>query len=432
MYRWGKIAGSVSMASRKTSGPDRAPEIELLLACARWPQNQRDQDDIRALFTGERGLKPQQLERFLRLVLHHRLVPLVARNLKASLAEVSLPAEQKAVLDELGQMAAANAYRALRSLAETRRIVLEFGAAGIPVRILKGIPVAQTVFGDLSLRATGDLDLLIPEDLILESDRILRASGYRGLFQVEQFTRRRLDFYRSHWKDIAYQNPDTGYEIDLHWRCFRNSEMPGADLCATHLRETIDFGNFTVTTLPRMETLLYLCVHGTLDGWLYLKSLADVGASVRTMPETDLSALAHLADRYGILPELSAALLLARRYFGMDHWSPWLLDEHAPTVRHILRFAGRSLEKGEFLAERSAIPAMSMAVFELGLRRTFRYRLELLLRVLFRARMWESIPLPDFLFGIYPLLSPFEWVVFRVRQWRGKPPSPPSGVSLSV
>jgi hypothetical protein len=61
--------------------------------------------------------------------------------------------------------------------------------------------------------------------------------------------------------------------------------------------------------------------------------------------------------------------------------------------------------------------------FELGLRRNFRYRFELLLRVLFRARMWETIPLPDFLFGIYPLLSPFEWAIFRLRQWLAKPPS---------
>jgi hypothetical protein len=34
--------------------------------------------------------------------------------------------------------------------------------------------------------------------------------------------------------------------------------------------------------------------------------------------------------------------------------------------------------------------------------------------------MWETIPLPDFLFPLYPLLSPFEWLVFRVRQWSAK------------
>ena len=405
---------------------ERAPELNLLLACTRWPQNETDREQIVSYFT---GLRIPQLERFLQVVLHHRLVPLVSRNLRSSVASLSLSPAQQAIVDQLAQMAAANAYRALRSLAEMRRLLQEFAAAGIPVKVLKGIPLAQTIFGDLSLRATGDLDLLIPEDSILESDRILRAAGYRGLFQVQRFTPKRLAFYRTHWKDIAYENSAIGHQVDLHWRCFRNSEMPGGDLCAAKAETTVDFGNVQVTTLPRMETLLYLCVHGTLDGWLYLKSLADIGAAVRTMPEQELAALAELGTRYGILPELSAALLLVRRYFGMEQWSGRLLAETDATVAHILSFARESLEGGGFLADREEISAGSMMSFELGLRRNFRYRMELLLRVLFRARMWETIPLPDFLFGIYPLLSPFEWIVFRVRQWLDKPPS---SVGLSV
>jgi hypothetical protein len=59
--------------------------------------------------------------------------------------------------------------------------------------------------------------------------------------------------------------------------------------------------------------------------------------------------------------------------------------------------------------------------FEFGLRRNLRYRRELLLRVLYRARMWQTFPLPDILFGLYPLLSPFEWVIFRLRQRWEKP-----------
>jgi hypothetical protein len=148
------------------------------------------------------------------------------------------------------------------------------------------------------------------------------------------------------------------------------------------------------------------------------------------MDRTQLDALAELAAGYGILPELSAALILCRRYFGTDHWSPRLLDADDTTVEHILRFASQSLEQGGFLSGRDAIPAGSMMAFEIGLRRDFRYRMELLLRVLFRARMWETIPLPDFLFGIYPLLSPFEWVVFRLRQWLAKPPA--TSITLSI
>ena len=294
-------------------------------------------------------------------------------------------------------------------------------AQAVSVRVMKGLPLAQTIFGDLSLRSPGDIDLLIDESAIVETDRVLRGFGYEGSFQLDRFSPKRLAFYRSHWKDLVYLHPATGLEVDVHWRCFRNSAMPGATLCAASGNDTVSFGGFQVETLPRMESLLYLCVHGTLDGWLYLKALVDVAAQVREMTEADLDSLARLAESHGVLPELSAALLLVRRYMTMDHWSALLLPESDATVAHILRYADQVLVQGGFLAERESIPITATMAFELGLRKNFRYRFELLLRVLFRARMWETIPLPDFLFGIYPLLSPVEWAIFRMRQWLAKP-----------
>jgi hypothetical protein len=399
------------------AAPPLSPELDLLLLCAQWPP--RGDEDCRSI--RERSSRPLDWQLFLRLVQHHRLVPIVSYRLQACVPEPRSPA-QEAVLTELRQLSSANTFQALRSLAELRRIAQEFERHNIAsVRVLKGLPLAQSVYGDLSLRAAGDIDLLIDEANILDADRALRGLGYRGLFQPDRFSPRRLAFYRAHWKDIAYIHPETGLEVDLHWRGFRNSAMPGNALCAVAAEDHIAFGEFRVATLSRMEALLYLCVHGTLDGWLYLKSLVDVGAQVRDMGEAGLDELATLAAGYGILPELTAALTLVRHYLGMDHWSERLLPESDPTVQHILRYADRNLVQGNFLADRDAIPIATTLAFELGLRRNFRYRRELLLRVLFRARMWETLPLPDSLFYLYPLLSPVEWVVFRLRQRRPNP-----------
>lgn len=404
---------------------DRSPELDLLLLCARWPQRRReDRQHIQELSS-------QQLdwERFVLLVQRHRLVPLVSHNLHASIKDLP-PPELAAVLAELRRLSSQSAHQALRSLGELRRVIRELQSHNISVRVLKGLPLAQSVFSDLSLRSPGDMDLLIDESYIVEADRVLRDFGYRGIFQVDRFSPKRLAFYRSHWKDLAYENPVTGFDVDLHWRCFRNSEMPGAGLCAAGAHETVSFGSFRVDTLPRMEGLLYLCVHGTLDGWLYFKSLVDVAAQVRNMNQRQLNDLASLAAGYDILPELTATLILVRRYLGMNDWSGLLLPQTDPTVEHILRYADHGLVQGGYLGDRESIPIATTMAFELGLRRTFRYRFELLLRILFRARMWETIPLPDFLFGLYPLLSPFEWAVYRLRQWWAKPASTNARLSI--
>jgi hypothetical protein len=139
------------------------------------------------------------------------------------------------------------------------------------------------------------------------------------------------------------------------------------------------------------------------------------------MSSVELDQLATLAGTYRVLPELTATLILVRRYLVLDRWSPGLLPESDRTVEHILRYADYVLVHSRFLAERESILISRTIAFEFGLRRNFRYRFELLLRVLFRARMWETIPLPDFLFGIYPLLSPFEWAIHRLRQSGDKP-----------
>ena len=51
--------------------------------------------------------------------------------------------------------------------------------------------------------------------------------------------------------------------------------------------------------------------------------------------------------------------------------------------------------------------------YELGLRRGLAYRTEIVRRVLLRPRVWERFDLPDALFPLYTLLSPFEWFFFH-------------------
>lgn len=388
-------------------------ELSLLLACARWPQREADRLLIRDL-TARRPHWP----RFLRLVRHHRVLPVVSHNLHEALAESADAGTQQAVA-ELRQESVASAMNSLRLLSELKRVLVALEAAGVRARVLKGLTLAQTVFGDISLRAPGDLDLLIDPEQIVGADRVVKERGYAGRFDPEHFSPKQLAYYRAHWKDVTYVNRSDGNELDLHWRCFRNPRMPGSGLCATSAVETVNFGGLRVETLPSREGLLYLCVHGVLDGWVYLKPLVDVGAQVRGMTEQELDGLAELAERHGILPELSATLLLVRRWLAMDHWSQRLLPETDRTVQHILRYVEQALEARGFLASRDEIPISTTLRFEWGLRQNWRYRREVVQRVLYRARMWETIPLPDWLFWAYPLLSPVEWVMFRIRRRRG-------------
>jgi Uncharacterised nucleotidyltransferase len=385
--------------------------IELLLLCARWPQRDADRRQIVELIA--RG---QDWSKFVFLARHHRIVPLVSRNLHAAIRE-GVPVDLQEVLSELQRDAGLNAIRALRLLGEHQRVLKAFAADAITARVIKGLPLAKLVFGDIGLRAVGDLDLLIDESQILRADRLLGHLGYVGNFAPNLFSPNQLAHYQKHWKDLSYKNKSLGMDLDLHWRCFRNPEFPGATLCSESEGEIVRFGGLEIRTLCRSEMLLYLCIHGTLDGWIYFKTLVDVGAELRQISESQLDTIALLAVRHRVLPELSATCLLIRRHFGMDFWSARLLRESDRTVAHILRYTTDTLDRHAFEASREQIPISRTLLFEWGLRHGFRYRLELLSRILYRARMWQTLPLPDWLFWAYPLLSPVEWLLFR---WRSR------------
>jgi hypothetical protein len=169
--------------------------------------------------------------------------------------------------------------------------------------------------------------------------------------------------------------------------------------------------------MPAPQLLLYLCVHGALDGWLRLKWLADIAALLRTMTMEQLRCTAAAAAGQQALPQCSAAIFLCQDLLGYDPEPirAECLDRNHPQVAHILRFAKRLMTSNQYRPIREAIPSTEYFVNEFRLHSSLRYRVDLIERSLFRPRVWRRFNLPDALFPLYALLSPLDWLAFHVR-----------------
>jgi hypothetical protein len=141
--------------------------MRLLLRCARWPLLEKDLAAIRRLAAA----MDLDWTFFLLLCGHHRIPPLVYRALSA--AGAAAPASAMATLKAA---ATENALSVFRYLTKTRHFCDLLERAGIPVRVLKGVPLSQRVYGDPSLRDVGDIDLLIPPGMEETADHILLAA----------------------------------------------------------------------------------------------------------------------------------------------------------------------------------------------------------------------------------------------------------------
>jgi Uncharacterised nucleotidyltransferase/Transglutaminase-like superfamily len=403
------------MAENAQSGfsPSNLPsELRLLLRCVRWPRMEEDGPAIHTLAAAN----DIDWKYFLALCGHHRVAPLVYRALSSSGATV--PA---ATLNIMKVAATQNALNAFRYLAETRRLCDLLQQVGVLVRVLKGVPLSQRVYADPGLRDVGDIDLLIAPGMEETADGLLLAAGFHRNDPVARLTPRRRRSWRKHGKDYTYRTDnDNDFEIDLHWRLFRNPHMPGnalADMDAAS-NERIQLGEIVLAVLPLERSFLYLCVHGAVDGWSRFKSLVDVAVLWNSFPVEQRNALADQAVTYGILPEMAAALKFAQELelLRPDALSSAIeLEIGSREAQWILRHA-----RTQHLAQRcqptqDGTGSWPLKRYELGLRRGYAYRVEILRRVLLRPRVWQRFDLPDALFPLYTLLSPMEWVFFHRR-----------------
>jgi hypothetical protein len=123
-----------------------------------------------------------------------------------------------------------------------------------------------------------------------------------------------------------------------------------------------------------------------------------------------------------MLPFVRAGLALAGEWLGpfagfdQDEEPFWVraVTENR-TYRYIVQSVDHRMNRRSQVSN-AAESGMAARLREARLLPTMRSRIGLLARVLFRPRMWQTFPLPDSVFFLYPVLSPFEWTWFRVRK----------------
>jgi hypothetical protein len=232
-------------------------------------------------------------------------------HVAAALPAPGLPAGVRERLERALMTARA---RHLVMTAELARVLRGCRAAGLPVIVLKGPALAETVYPEPALRPFADLDLLVrPEDR-LAMDALLRDLGHR----------RRADEHS--WEfDIAwdgatlYETP-AGVRVDLHWAL-----LTEARFACDHREQRGVWDRAAPLTLAgepalglgREDLVLHLAahlaVHHSLAGLLRYWDLALV---LERTADLDWTALAARAVRWRVRRALYFALQGACAAFG--------------------------------------------------------------------------------------------------------------------
>src|SRR5262249_35075205 len=154
-----------------------------------------------------------------------------------------------------------NASRNLFLAAELGRLLDLLELQGIRAIPYKGPVLAASVYGKLSLREAGDLDILIHRRDVLRGRELLLSMGYRP--EVELSRRQEAALLRSA-SEYNFVTADGDIRVEVHWAVAPH--FFGLALDLEHVwdrRQPVSLAGMTVYSFSPEDLLLVLCAHGT-------------------------------------------------------------------------------------------------------------------------------------------------------------------------
>ncbi len=246
------------------------------------------------------------------LAKQHKVWPLLYWQLKSTCPEV-VPLDS---LAHLRQDFLENASLAHRHSQALTHLIDQLQARQIRALPFKGPTLAVAGYGNLALRAAGDLDLLVDPTQAGRAIQLLTEQDYRPAATA----RPRLPVDRQPHGQVELRHPDrAGLVVDLHWRLLPayNRFQPDFETLWAE-RQAVSLLNETVNTLAPEQLLVYLVLHGCKHLWLRLGPICDVAVLIdRHRSELDWARLQAAARQGGYERRLHLALWLCHHFLAL-------------------------------------------------------------------------------------------------------------------
>jgi len=282
-----------------------SPEDELLLLLARGRLGPEVEDRARCLLA--QGLSWAGI---LRRAWEQDVFPLLYRNLR----RLGFPAVPPEVQTELEAAYRINALRNTLLVRELSEVLQLLGEASVPAIPLKGVALAEALYGDPAIRVCADIDILVPRRMAKQAFHLLVTRGYRAEY-TEQFF---ADLVLPHSTDCGLVRNERGisYLLEPHWGIVWRAPCDGGtteDLWAEACPKAF-FGVPAHALSPEWE-LLFLAAHAAHHRCQGLKWLVDIH-EVCVRGEVDWEKLQGKAKHLGWEDILRLTLHAAHTLFG--------------------------------------------------------------------------------------------------------------------
>ncbi|MCD1161134.1 nucleotidyltransferase domain-containing protein [Peribacillus frigoritolerans] len=249
---------------------------------------------------------------FLQLASHHRVYPLIYSKLKKA-DDNRIPPH---VIQTLYKEFKKNTLQMLLLSGEMEQVSELFTENQIRLLYLKGPVIAADIYGDISLRTSKDLDILISISDLKRAEELLLSIGYEKEVVPNVLKEWK---WRSH--HVVYFHPLKNIQLEIHWRLqpFPLKEPKFNELWDRKRVSTLT--SYPVYLLGKEDLLLYLISHGARHGWFRIRWLLDVDLMLRK--GFKLEDINPLISRYQNRKLVGQALILTSELLNTHITEGW-------------------------------------------------------------------------------------------------------------
>ncbi|CAM3554506.1 nucleotidyltransferase family protein [Marinicrinis lubricantis] len=339
-------------------------------------------------------------DEWLQLVWYHRVYPLVYKRLR----ELNIEWVPEEVMKQLYMKYSQNTFQMLRLTREMEKLCLALREQNIPSLMLKGPVLAHLLYGDVSLRTSKDMDILVPIEDVEKAEKVLVELGY---ILTEDVKRILKDWkWRSH--HLLYVHPQTKVQIELHWRLNPDTLKEPLFSELWERRQSSLLTSSKVYCLGRDDLFLYLMSHGARHGWFRIRWLVDMDRFLRI--DHDRGYLIEMIKEYqyaqiaGQMLNLTSLLLGTLVPRDMRCWREG---------RYVQKLTQKSLQyiQHQLMPKRD----LKSRLYLFSLLSTKQKWIYLFSRLMPNSYDAEVLPLPKSLHFLYFPLRPFLWFWRRMK-----------------
>lgn len=329
----------------------------------------------------------------------HGVQPLVYRALSRSEGMIPVPEMRM-----LAQLHETNVHRTMLLARALIHLVDRLASKGIEVLPYKGLALAESLYGDMALRQTGDIDLLIHAGELAKIREAVRELGYvphSSLSAAQQRASLKSGY------ECVFDSQAGRNLLEVQWAILPS--FYAIDFNQEHLFRravSVKVAGYWMKTPSAEDLFLVLCVHAAKHVWGRLIWLCDL-ARMMVLPQLDWAWIAEQARELGIIRIVGVSLLLTSRLLRVD--IPVSANLHLGSDPETESLAN---EVEGYITAAAEFNVESVAYFGLmmRLRENKGDRARFLSRLILTPGPgeWAALRLPDALFPLYRL----------VRLWR--------------